>query len=101
MAIAAGAFGAHGAPDSAADLLSTGARWQSIAAVASLFCAWRGARAAAWLFNTGAALFAGSLYGLAAGAPSLLGAVAPMGGGALILAWLSLAWREALELIRR
>ncbi len=100
-AIAAGAFGAHGAEERAAELLGVGARWQSIAAVAGLFCAWRDARAAAWMFNIGGALFAGSLYAVAAGAPSFLFAVTPVGGGALILAWLALAWREAHALIRR
>lgn len=100
-AITAGAFGAHGADDArAAELLRTGALWQSIAAVTALFCAWRGAFLAGGLFIIGALFFAGSLYGLAMGAPTALAFAAPVGGGAMILAWLALAWRELKDLRR-
>ena len=49
-------------------------------------------RAAGWLLIAGMALFCGSLYALALGAPRFLGAVAPFGGLALILGWLAFAW---------
>lgn len=93
-AIAAGAFAAHGASPSAGELLRTGAAWQSVAALAALYCSWRGAGLAGVLFLFGGAAFAGALYALAFGAPPVFGAVAPVGGGSLILAWAALAWRE-------
>ena len=48
-------------------------------------------RLAGWLFLAGIALFSGSLYALALGAPKWLGAVAPLGGMAFILGWLAFA----------
>ena len=53
-------------------------------------------RLAGWLFLAGIALFSGSLYALALGAPKWLGAVAPLGGTAFVLGWLAFAvaaWR--------
>lgn len=94
-AVIAGAFGAHGAADErAAELFRIGAQWEVVAALAALFAILRRAARAAWAFIAGGALFAGALYGLALGGPSALGAVAPIGGSALILGWLLLAWRE-------
>lgn len=46
-------------------------------------------RAAGLLLLAGIALFSGSLYALALGAPKWLGAIAPLGGTALILGWLA------------
>lgn len=46
-------------------------------------------RLAGWLFLAGIALFSGSLYALALGAPKWLGAVAPLGGTAFVLGWLA------------
>ena len=43
------------------------------------------------LFFVGSVLFPGALYALAFGGPRWLGAVAPIGGTAFILGWLSLA----------
>jgi len=48
-------------------------------------------RVAAALFLAGTALFSGSLYALALGAPRLLGALTPLGGLALIAGWGCLA----------
>lgn len=48
-------------------------------------------RAAGWLLLAGILLFCGSLYLLAFGAPSLLGAIAPIGGTAFMLGWLVFA----------
>jgi uncharacterized membrane protein YgdD (TMEM256/DUF423 family) len=45
------------------------------------------ARAAGWLLVGGIALFSGSLYALALGAPRLFGAVTPVGGLMFILGW--------------
>jgi uncharacterized membrane protein YgdD (TMEM256/DUF423 family) len=48
-------------------------------------------RGAGVLFLAGIALFSGSLYALALGAPKWLGMVTPLGGIAFILGWLALA----------
>ena len=97
LAVAAGAFAAHGAGERAADLLRTGAHYQLIHAVAAFVALGRvRGLAAAWLFVIGGAIFAGTLYAMACGAPRILGAVTPVGGLALICGWLVLAlgaWR--------
>jgi uncharacterized membrane protein YgdD (TMEM256/DUF423 family) len=92
VAIGAGAFGAHWASKDVADLLKTGGQYQLIHAVAALVAVRMEARGPAMLFVIGSALFAGSLYALALGAPRLIGAVTPIGGAALIAGWLWLAW---------
>lgn len=96
IAVAAGAYGAHGASGRAADWLRTGAQYQlvhAVAAIAVLGLA-RG-RLAGWLFVAGGGLFAGTLYLMALGAPPWLGAVTPIGGLLLILGWLAVAWGAA------
>jgi uncharacterized membrane protein YgdD (TMEM256/DUF423 family) len=100
IAVAAGAFGAHGArtPEAKA-LLETGGHYQLTHAVAVFACfvAWRLLQApiagvAAWLFLAGALIFSGSLYALALGAPRVMGAATPIGGLLLLAGWLVLAW---------
>ena len=49
-------------------------------------------RSAAVLIILGVVLFSGSLYGLALGAPRLLGALTPVGGLAWIAGWLLFAY---------
>jgi uncharacterized membrane protein YgdD (TMEM256/DUF423 family) len=92
IAVAAGAFGAHGAEGKAAEWLRTGGEYQLIHAVAALVAARMGATGPGWLFVAGGAVFAGSLYLMAIGAPRWLGAVTPIGGALLIAGWLWLAW---------
>ena len=92
LAIAAGAFGAHGASShEAAEWLRTGGLYQLIHAVAALTLA-NVARGPALLLLTGAALFALTLYAMAAGGPRWLGAVTPIGGSMMIAGWLWAAW---------
>lgn len=92
LAIAAGAFGAHGAAsEEAADWLRTGGFYQLVHAVAALCVAARAPRSA-WTMLAGAALFALTLYAMALGAPRWLGAVTPIGGVVMIGAWLGVAW---------
>lgn len=92
LAIAAGAFGAHGASSpQAADWLRTGGMYQLIHGVAVLVIAGQ-ARGAAWLLIVGAAIFAGTLYVMAMGGPRVLGAVTPIGGTLMIAGWLWAAW---------
>lgn len=92
IAVGAGAFGAHGAEGKAAEWLRTGATYQLIHVVAALVAVQMGARSAGWLFVAGAAIFALTLYAMAFGAPRWLGAITPIGGTALIVGWLWLAW---------
>lgn len=92
LAIAAGAFGAHGAATpQAADWLRTGGIYQLIHAVAALVLM-HVARGPAILMLVGAAIFAVTLYLMALGAPRWLGAITPIGGALLIAAWLWAAW---------
>jgi len=92
IAVAAGAFGAHGVTGQAADWLRTGGQYQLVHALAALVALRLEARGPAWLFVGGGAVFAGTLYLMALGAPRWLGAVTPLGGAALIAGWLWLAW---------
>jgi len=104
LAVAMGAFSAHGMAARFGEVASTrgalGAQYQMIhalAAVAACLAAGRLQRpsraiAAAWAFLAGCVFFPGALYALALGGPSVLGAVAPIGGLAFILGWLLLAW---------
>jgi uncharacterized membrane protein YgdD (TMEM256/DUF423 family) len=95
MAVAAGAFGAHGATGHAAEWLKTGGQYQLVHAVAALVAVRMAAKGPAWLFVGGGALFAATLYLMAVGLPRWLGAVTPLGGAALIAGWLWLAWHAS------
>lgn len=92
LAVAAGAFGAHGAAGpQQAEWLQTGGVYQMIHAVAALVVMAR-ARGAAATLLVGAAIFSVTLYLMAIGAPRWLGAITPIGGTLLILGWLWAAW---------
>ncbi len=45
-----------------------------------------------WLLLGGVTVFSGTLYAMALGGPTVLGAVTPIGGVLLIAGWLRLAW---------
>lgn len=93
LAVMAGAFGAHGAGSAAAaELLKTGGQYQLVHAVAALVAMRMGARGPGWLFVAGGAVFAGSLYVMALGAPRWFGAITPVGGVLMIAGWGWLAW---------
>ncbi|WHO37373.1 DUF423 domain-containing protein [Sphingobium sp. AP49] len=88
LAIAAGAFGAHGASSpQAAEWLRTGGLYQLIHAVAALAVVGV-ARGAAVLLLIGAAIFAATLYAMALGCPRWLGAITPIGGLLMIGGWI-------------
>ncbi len=104
IAVAAGAIGAHALSSSlSAERLSTfetGVRYQLYHALGLLAVAWALSHwgqstslitASGWLFVAGIVLFSGSLYVLAWGGPRWFGAVAPIGGVAFILGWVTLA----------
>lgn len=108
LAVAGGAFAAHAAPDAkAAEWLRIGASWAAIHALAVLACLalsvrWPKAAFAPAFFLPGAAIFTGSLYAMAAGAPRWFGAITPVGGVLLLIGWVVLAWslarKESAEL---
>lgn len=93
MAVAAGAFGAHGASGQAAEWLKTGGHYQLVHAVAALVAMRLELRGPGWLFVVGGLIFAGTLYLMALGLPKWLGAVTPIGGLLMIAGWLWLAWK--------
>ena len=95
LAVGAGDFGAHGASGEAAEWLKTGGQYQLIHAVAALVAMRLDARGPGWLFVAGGAIFAGTLYLMAVGAPRWFGAITPIGGTVLIAGWLWLAWIAA------
>ena len=108
LATACGAFGAHAlkaqlAPEKLA-LWETAVRYQFFQGLGllgiglALRAIDAGAlRAAALLIAAGIVLFCGSLYGLAFGAPRLVGALTPVGGLMWMAGWLLFAygaWRH-------
>ena len=92
LAVAAGAFGAHGVTGQPAEWLRTGGQYQLVHAVAALVALRLEARGPGWLFVAGAAIFALTLYAMALGGPRWFGAITPIGGALLIAGWLWLAW---------
>src|SRR5262245_5287630 len=103
LAVAAGAFGAHGlrgrlSPEMLA-VFETAVRYQMYHALGLFVVAWAVVRwpeapvpMAGWLLLAGIAVFSGSLYGLALGGPRWLGAITPLGGAAFLAGWAVLAW---------
>lgn len=97
LGVAAGAFGAHGLEGSLSaehlEWWQTAARYQQIHAVTLLIVGWgagpwtRWRSGAALGFGAGIAVFSGTLYAMALGAPRILGAVTPLGGLALMSGW--------------
>jgi len=112
ISIAVGAFAAHGLDLSteggrkAREWLQTGSHYGMIHAlvmVAVVALARSAAVSLPWavvaqcLFLAGSVLFPGALYALAFGGPRWFGAVAPIGGAAFILGWLSLGVAALLK----
>ena len=103
VAVALGAFGAHGLRARLVpDMLLTfeiGVRYQMYHALALLAVGAVAPRlssgpvhAAGWLFVAGTVVFSGSLYVLALTGQRWLGAVTPLGGLAFLAGWAVLAW---------
>lgn len=112
LAVALGAFGAHGLESFLADRFpddpqaqrealewwETGARYQMFHGLGllALCAARRATRGIVLAFWIGAILFSGSLYGLTLGGPPpVLGPITPLGGSIWIGAWLVLAFKPA------
>lgn len=97
VAVLAGAFGAHGLAGKAAEWARIGSSYQLLHLVAALALLLAGQQTgrshlSIALFIGGGWIFAGTLYAMALGAPRWLGAITPIGGIALVLGWLALAW---------
>ncbi len=103
VAVAAGAFGAHGLKNSLSQemlqIFETAARYQMYHAFALIAAAWCLTRfpnqivtTAGWLFVVGTILFSGSLYALSLTETRWLGAITPLGGLAFLAGWLCLAY---------
>jgi len=94
IAVAAGAFAAHGLKDRleprAFEVFETAARYQMYHALAMLLCGvlvLDAAKTCGWLFQAGIVLFSGSLYALALTDVKALGAITPIGGLAFLAGW--------------
>ena len=97
MAVALGAFAAHGAGPQIKTLLTTGASYQLTHALLALICSVvpvRGNLAviAGWLASVGGLIFCLALAFLGLLSLPALGAVAPIGGVLMIAGWVVLAF---------
>ncbi|EGJ29715.1 MULTISPECIES: DUF423 domain-containing protein [Moorena] len=104
LSVAAGAFASHALKEKlterALEIFQTGARYQMYHALALMLVALLLSRSevaqtsltvAGSAFIAGIAIFSGSLYALSLTGIKWLGAIAPLGGAALILGWGCLA----------
>lgn len=108
LGVAAGAFGAHSLEDrlsaEALAIFDTAARYHMLHALGLILLGLAAARwpearwpEARWrrpgmLMLGGVAVFSGTLYALALSGIGWLGAITPIGGAALIAAWIWAAW---------
>jgi uncharacterized membrane protein YgdD (TMEM256/DUF423 family) len=102
LGVAAGAFGAHALktrlPVEDLAIFETAARYQMYHALGLLAVGFVASkidsgivRSAGWMLIFGSLVFSGTLYALVLTGVRVLGAVTPIGGLALILAWILLA----------
>lgn len=108
LAVAFGAFGAHGLKgritDADLQIYDLAVRYQIYHALALLGVALLanhinhpGLKLSGLCFCVGILLFSGSLYIMVASGYRWLGAVTPIGGLALIIAWIALGWVAAFN----
>ncbi len=106
LAVALGAFGAHGLKDilqrnGTTEIWQTAALYHLVHAAVSLMVAAQPPEGkpwphrAWWLFSAGILVFSGSLYALALSNVRVLGAITPLGGLGLLGGWLALVFRRA------
>jgi len=113
LAVAMGAFGAHGFKDRLAEL-GTGPNFQT-AAQYQMYCALAllavgllvltgrsgtAASVAGWGLLLGSLIFSGSLYVLALTGLRWLGAITPIGGVAMLVGWAALAVAAGMQTTR-
>lgn len=102
LAVAFGAFAAHGMSGSLAaervDWMETAARYQLVHALGLMVAGWMTTvwpgwpvRIGGWAFLAGAVLFSGGLYVAALTGWKAVIAVVPIGGAGYIVGWLALA----------
>lgn len=109
LAVALGAFGAHGLKDRLSEYAMTvyekAVFYHFLHALGLLIVgllartgavSGAGANRVGWLLSVGIVIFSGSLYALAISGVRVLGAITPIGGIAFIAAWLMLAY-EAIK----
>lgn len=104
LAVALGAFGAHGLKnmltDEMMDIFETGVKYHFYHAIGllviglvaqhmseSLLLQWSG-----WMMIVGILIFSGSLYILSIAGIRWMGAITPIGGLCFIISWILLAW---------
>jgi uncharacterized membrane protein YgdD (TMEM256/DUF423 family) len=99
VAVAIGAFAAHGLIDpQARDWMQTGASYGFMHTMATFACATfinigaARARYAPAFFIPGVVIFTGTLYAMALGAPRWLGAITPVGGVLFLCGWAVMVW---------
>lgn len=102
--VALGAFGAHGLEptleaNGRMDTFNTAARYHMYHALALVGVAWlatrypvRWVRWGGYLLFAGTVIFSGSLYVLAIADLGFMGAIAPIGGAALLAGWACIGW---------
>ena len=112
LGVGLGAFGAHGLEgllEGVAEAAQRTEWWETaahyhllhavaIVAVAAALRGRPGLLAATWCFILGTAVFSGTLYAMALGAPHWFGAITPIGGLLLMAGWAVAglgAWRSA------
>ncbi len=104
VAVAVGAFAAHGVHDpKAQEWLRLGSTYGFMHTMATFACATfmnigaKRARFAPAFFLGGTVIFSGSLYAMALGAPRWFGVITPIGGTLFLVGWGILVWaaREA------
>jgi uncharacterized membrane protein YgdD (TMEM256/DUF423 family) len=102
IAVALGAFGAHGLKERLALTPEAAGWWQTATFYLLTHAVAIGAAVgrSVWparLWAAGATVFAGTLYAMALGLPRWLGAITPIGGSLLIAGWVVLAWTSRKE----
>jgi uncharacterized membrane protein YgdD (TMEM256/DUF423 family) len=106
LAVALGAFGAHGLKDilqrnGTTEIWQTAALYHLVHAAVSLMVAANAGEGKPWasrswgFFFAGILVFSGSLYALALSNVRVLGAITPLGGLCLLGGWLALVVRRA------
>jgi uncharacterized membrane protein YgdD (TMEM256/DUF423 family) len=102
LAVAFGAFAAHGIVDpKAKEWMHTAANYAFMHALAVFACGFatsqgvRIARFAPPLFLAGVVIFSGTLIAMALGGPRWFGAITPIGGTLFLAGWAVLAWALA------
>lgn len=103
LAVALGAFGAHGLAsrlsERALEIFHTGAQYQMYHALALLALGVFGratgqdVSTAGWCWVAGTMIFSGSLYALALTDIKILGAITPIGGTLFLIGWILFAIR--------